>query len=50
MRRRCPDCCVRLVFQWIHYTDWYGVLRYWRCTNCRERFVTRNHGSAEVAA
>lgn len=55
MKRVCPDCRVEGVRSLLRLsagpwrTDWYGILRYWRCRMGHGQYVTTGNGSAEPA-
>lgn len=47
---KCPDCESRVKLTSAVDTDWYGNLKYYRCKNCKETFVSQNGGELEIAA
>jgi ribosomal protein S27E len=46
----CPDCEKKVKLTQDLSTDWYGNLKYYRCLNCNETFVSQNGGELEIAA
>lgn len=40
----CLDCNVQSRLTHKHSTDWYGVLKYYKCPNCKEKLVSQNGG------
>jgi predicted SprT family Zn-dependent metalloprotease len=46
----CPDCEKRVKLIQDLNTDWYGNLKYYRCRNCKETFISQNGGEIEIAA
>jgi transposase-like protein len=46
----CPDCEKKVKLISDMNTDWYGNLKYYRCRNCKETFVSQNGGELEIAA
>jgi transposase-like protein len=48
--KKCPDCNKSLKDKGGIKTDWYGYLHYYRCTACKETFVSQNNGELEIAA
>lgn len=38
----CPDCNLPMTFLFELNTDWYGELKYFKCKNCDETFVSRD--------
>jgi hypothetical protein len=46
----CPDCDKPLTFISQHSTDWYGLLNYYRCTQCKTDLVSRNGETPEILA
>ena len=46
----CPDCEKKVKLIGNLDTDWYGNLKYYRCRNCKETFVSQNNGELELAA
>lgn len=46
----CPDCEKKVKLISDLNTDWYGNLKYYRCRNCKETFVSQNDGELEIAA
>jgi rubredoxin len=46
----CPDCTAPVVFQHEMNTDWYGILKYYKCPTCKEKFVSQNDEQIEIAA
>ena len=46
----CPDCEKNVKLISDMNTDWYGNLKYYRCRNCKETFVSQNGGELEIAA
>lgn len=46
----CPDCEKKVKLISDMNTDWYGNLKYYRCKNCKETFVSQNGGELEIAA
>jgi predicted SprT family Zn-dependent metalloprotease len=46
----CPDCEKKVKLISDINTDWYGNLKYYRCRNCKETFVSQNDGKLEIAA
>ena len=46
----CPDCEKKVKLISDLNTDWYGNLKYYRCRNCKETFVSQNGGELEIAA
>ena len=46
----CPDCEKKVKLISDVNTDWYGNLKYYRCRNCKETFVSQNDGELEIAA
>jgi transposase-like protein len=46
----CPDCEKKVKLIQDLNTDWYGNLKYYRCRNCKETFVSQNGGELEIAA
>jgi hypothetical protein len=47
---KCPDCDVFLDFEHTMQTDRKGILTYYICPMCVERWVTRNNELPEIAA
>jgi DNA-directed RNA polymerase subunit RPC12/RpoP len=45
---KCLDCGKKLTFQGKRETDWYGVLRYYRCRNCKEDLIGRDNKQPEL--
>jgi len=48
--KNCPDCECKLKLIQILETDWYGILTYYYCKCCKEKFVSRDAGELEIAA
>ncbi len=46
----CPDCENKVKLILTLNTDWYGELKYFRCTNCKETFVSQNGDELAIAA
>ena len=46
---KCIQCGGKLIYRHTLKTDWYGVLAYYKCRDCKSRQVLRN-GELEVAA
>ena len=46
----CPDCEKKVQLISDMNTDWYGNLKYYRCSNCKETFVRRDNGELAIAA
>jgi len=46
----CPDCEKKVQLISDMNTDWYGNLKYYRCSNCKETFVSRDNGELAIAA
>ncbi len=46
----CPDCLIPVKESSTLNTDWYGELKYFKCANCKEIFVSQNKGELEIAA
>lgn len=46
----CPDCEKKVKLVSDLDTDWYGNLKYYRCRNCKETFVSQNGRELEIAA
>ena len=46
----CPYCESKLKIIEDLDTDWYGNLKYYRCRNCKETFVSENGGKLKMAA
>jgi hypothetical protein len=49
-RTTCPDCTGQLVEHAPIDTDWYGVLQYADCKDCKQAFVSRAGGEYELSA
>ena len=48
--KTCPDCGKKVKLINSMDTDWYGNLKYYRCSPCKETFVSQRGGELEVAA
>lgn len=46
----CTDCNRVAKFQHKMNTDWYGVLKYYKCSSCKERLVSQDGGELAIAA
>lgn len=46
----CPDCNMPVNFLYELNTDWYGMLKYFKCRSCKETFVLRDSGNIAIAA
>ena len=46
----CPDCEKKVQLISDMNTDWYGNLKYYRCSNCKETFVSGDNGELAIAA
>lgn len=46
----CPYCDSQLKFIHELSTDWYGNLKYYSCSVCKERLVSQNSGEPCIAA
>ena len=44
----CPDCEKKVKLISDTNTDWYGNLKYYRCSNCKETFVSRDNGMVSL--
>lgn len=49
-QRICPDCSKPVTFLYELNTDWYGILKYFKCKRCFETFVLRESDSLAIAA
>lgn len=46
----CPDCEKKVKLIADIQTDWYENLKYYRCKNCKETFVSQNNHELKIAA
>ncbi len=44
------ECGKHLKVTSTHNTDWYGVLEYMRCSNCKEQMVAQNDKFLGISA
>lgn len=49
-KKKCPDCGENLKFIDELHTDWYGVLKYYKCKKCKEIYVSRDNEELSIAA
>lgn len=46
----CPDCSIEVRLKSESNTEWYGNLKYYKCSSCNEIFVSQNNGELAIAA